>query len=363
MTNPTFVRVHGDSKIGRSMKLSVVATLLFLLTSQNLVKIILVSHNPVIELLPPPFSRPSLVELTGRNRAIQCPESLVLVNDTLINPELAYIGGRKIPRIVHISSSSRCNVKLFADNIDTWRLDDHFLFLHDDDAVNRLLYQDWPEFPFLKKIMKCLPEGMGAAFIDIWRLLVLWEYGGIYADMDSSPVPDRFNASTIAADDDAFFVQEVLGCPSQWFMAASPRHPMIYFSVLSVMERVMQDNDLGNFHIVYNTGPGAVNAGFLAFMRSDAYNFNAPAGRYVGFGNRSVTIVGNRSNEDEYITRVIEPLRVNTYKHQLYQQTNMTHLTEAVGSIYKPKDIDESCMGRLYSLEIQNINSISRPAF
>ena len=58
--------------------------------------------------------------------------------------------------------------------------------------------------------MNCLPEGMGAAFIDIWRLLVLWEYGGIYADMDSSPVPDRFNASTIAADDDAFFVQEVL---------------------------------------------------------------------------------------------------------------------------------------------------------
>ena len=211
MTNPFLgMRLHGDSKLGRSMNFAVVATLLFLLAAQNLVEIILASHDPGIELQPSSFARPSLVELTGSNRAIQCPESLVLVNDTIINPEPARIGGRKIPRIVHISSSSRCNVKLFADNIDTWRLEDHFLVLHDDDAVNRLLHQDWPEFPFLHKIMKCLPEGMGAAVIDIWRLLVLWEYGGIYADMDTSPVPERFNASTIAADDDAFFVQEVL---------------------------------------------------------------------------------------------------------------------------------------------------------
>jgi hypothetical protein len=138
---------------------------------------------------------------------------------------------------------------------------------------------------------------------------------------------------------------------------------MIYFSILSLMGRVVEEIDLGNFHIVYNTGPGAVNAGFLAFMRSDAYNFNAPAGRYVGVGNRSVTIVGNRSNEDEYITRVIEPLRVNSYKHELYQRTNMTHLTEAAGSIYKPKQVDESCMGRLYFLEIQNIHSFSKSVF
>ena len=51
---------------------------------------------------------------------------------------------------------------------------------------------------------------MGAAWIDVWRLLVLWEYGGIYADMDTSPVPELFNGDTITADDDAFFVQEFL---------------------------------------------------------------------------------------------------------------------------------------------------------
>jgi mannosyltransferase OCH1-like enzyme len=51
---------------------------------------------------------------------------------------------------------------------------------------------------------------MGAAWIDLWRLLVLWKFGGIYADLDSSPVPSRFNATTITPEDDAFFVLETL---------------------------------------------------------------------------------------------------------------------------------------------------------
>jgi mannosyltransferase OCH1-like enzyme len=208
-----------DSKHRRSVKFAIVAALLLqLLAAQHYVKHILALHNAainVVEQETPPHSSPdrrpaSLMDLTQSHRATKCPPSLVLVKDTLIDPELAFAENRKIPRIVHISSSSRCNVKLLADNIDTWRLKDHFLFLHDDEAVHRLLYQDWPEFPFLKNIMKCLPEGMGAAWIDLWRLLVLWEYGGIYADLDSSPVPELFNATTITADDDAFFVQEQL---------------------------------------------------------------------------------------------------------------------------------------------------------
>jgi mannosyltransferase OCH1-like enzyme len=47
---------------------------------------------------------------------------------------------------------------------------------------------------------------MGAAWIDLWRLLVLWKYGGIYADLDTSPVPSLFNETTISEEDDAFFV-------------------------------------------------------------------------------------------------------------------------------------------------------------
>lgn len=172
----------------------------------------------------------SIIALTGsRQPETPCPTPLVWVKDTILpNPEMAFADNRKIPRIVHISSSSRCNHKIIADNLNTWRLDNHYFFLHTDDAVLQLLHHhhhhhdnssnnndsnndDWrQEFPLLHHIMKCLPPQMGAAWIDVWRLLLLWKYGGIYADMDTSPVPNMFNASTITPQMDAFFVQEQL---------------------------------------------------------------------------------------------------------------------------------------------------------
>lgn len=139
-----------------------------------------------------------------------CTDGLVMVNDTILDPALVWEGGRKIPRIVHISSKSRCNDPIFANNIDYWRLKGYSLYLHDDEAVERLLTMDWPEFPDLKKALKCLPQ-KGAIMTDVWRVLALWEYGGVYADIDTRPVPEKFNETTLTPDDEAFFVMEQLG--------------------------------------------------------------------------------------------------------------------------------------------------------
>jgi mannosyltransferase OCH1-like enzyme len=62
--------------------------------------------------------------------------------------------------------------------IDQWRFDGYSLYFHDDVAVDRLLAKYWPEFPQLQLMQQCSISG--AAKADIWRLLVLWEYGGIY---------------------------------------------------------------------------------------------------------------------------------------------------------------------------------------
>ena len=39
---------------------------------------------------------------------------------------------------------------------------------------------------------------------DVWRYLIVWENGGIYADLDVKP-EYKFNSSTIHDDDDSFF--------------------------------------------------------------------------------------------------------------------------------------------------------------
>lgn len=88
---------------------------------------------------------------------------------------------RKIPKIVHMTSKSRCFASNFVENIKTWEFPDHELYIHDDEAVDRLLSKHWPSFPHIPIARKCLRSGAGMA--DLWRYLALWEYGGIYTGM------------------------------------------------------------------------------------------------------------------------------------------------------------------------------------
>ena len=75
-------------------------------------------------------------------------------------------------------SKSHCFTPNFHNNIKLWYFDDHSFFMHDDAAVDRLFDRDWPEFPaLLKESLSCIHSGAGKA--DLWRYLLLWEYGGI----------------------------------------------------------------------------------------------------------------------------------------------------------------------------------------
>ena len=43
---------------------------------------------------------------------------------------------------------------------------------------------EWPEFPGLHTVLQCI-FSKGAMLIDVWRILILWEYGSIYTDIDN----------------------------------------------------------------------------------------------------------------------------------------------------------------------------------
>ena len=73
----------------------------------------------------------------------------------------------------------------FADNMNSWQFDKYSFFLQDDNAVAKLLSREWPEFLLLHDVINT----SGAGFADLSRYLVIWEYGGIYADIDNTPGP------------------------------------------------------------------------------------------------------------------------------------------------------------------------------
>jgi mannosyltransferase OCH1-like enzyme len=105
-----------------------------------------------------------------------CPKGLVRVPDNrrdliLFNDWQKKMSVRRIPKIVHLTARSRCMPPIFSHNIDHWRFEHYTVLVHDDESVERLMGQFFPEFPELQKAAHCLLSGAGKA--DLWRALVL----------------------------------------------------------------------------------------------------------------------------------------------------------------------------------------------
>lgn len=289
------------------------------------------STSSSLSAVPPASVFPSLNELVSSNKLSSsvCDQHLFYMEDVVV-PN-AYL--RKIPKVVHITGKTRCLAKVFYDNINKWKFVDHSFYFHDEAAVDRLLQQHWPEFPQLQHMQHCLISG--AAKADLWRYLVLWRYGGIYTDMDNAPNNDFFlrdengnptNHTIINGDDDSFFVVERIGVLSQYFMAASPKHPLLYLCVMQVFHRLMNVEAVGTQYVPFVTGPGALKNAFIQFMSGGSGGGRVQAGHYTGHNNRTVTVVGTKMNSDRYVQR--ESIAGHA-KRRGYREMGMSHFSSA----------------------------------
>eukprot|EP00557_Chaetoceros_sp_GSL56_P001852 CAMPEP_0176490204 /NCGR_PEP_ID=MMETSP0200_2-20121128/7740_1 /TAXON_ID=947934 /ORGANISM="Chaetoceros sp., Strain GSL56" /LENGTH=498 /DNA_ID=CAMNT_0017887483 /DNA_START=591 /DNA_END=2084 /DNA_ORIENTATION=- len=230
----------------------------------------------------------SLLDVVGyktQNSTCTSPQNFIGSNYN----EGSIIKGRKIPKFVHMTSKSQCFTDFYTWSINKWKFDGYSLFMHDDIAVDRLLSREWPEFPLLKEATSCIATGAGLA--DLWRYLVIWEYGGIYTDIDNEPGPKFLNASLITDDMDSLFEQEGGGFPSQYFFAASPHHPVMYHAVHHTISRLMEVQSISEQMVPFVTGPGALKCG----VESTIDNGYPSKGIYKDPStNRTITVVGSR---------------------------------------------------------------------
>jgi mannosyltransferase OCH1-like enzyme len=184
---------------------------------------------------------------------------------------------RKIPRIIHFSFNDRCVPNELAESIKRWKesLPDHSIFFHDDNAVQRLIGVDnrnsqlWhlsEDFPRLRNNLQCV-KFRGAMLIDIWRMLVVWTYGGIYTDIDNWPGP-KFNALTTIRDEDSFFsLSDGKDRPSQWLFGMAPKHPISIFTLQDISRRLLHVKNIGRPRVVFITGPQTLKVAFRKFKQ------------------------------------------------------------------------------------------------
>jgi len=226
------------------------------------------------------------------------------------------------------------------ENHKKWLFPNHSFYFHDDDAVDALLRKPFKEFPHLADFAACLPSG--AAKADVWRYVLLWEYGGIYTDVDQAP-GKYFNSSSIQADDDSYFVVEQGHMLSQYFAAVSPRHPLAFLAVQAALFGLYRVDDVGNQYVPMTTGPNALKLAFKHFMgdQQGTQFDRVKAGHYIGLGNRSTTVVGlGGKASNDWIDRFSLPLME---KKEHYRVMGMKHFDDA------RKISNDSCWQRLYT--------------
>lgn len=134
-----------------------------------------------------------LHEMSGQDKAnLTCPPPLQPFHNKLVwqNAHDDKDDESTIPRILHVSHKSRCLAPDFVGNLEIWaeQLPRFSIIFYDDEAVERIFGHATAvaTFPLLNHIRQCALY-KGAMKIDIWRVLIVYIYGGFYTDMDNTP--------------------------------------------------------------------------------------------------------------------------------------------------------------------------------
>lgn len=271
----------------------------------------------------PPVAPLSVITQPDKQKPIMdhCPHPLVRIsNKKNEGPPQRRPEPQGIPRIVHQTSKSGCLTPRFAKASERWRsLSGWSYYFHDDAAVERLFEQHYNEFPMLKDIVEnCLRYGTLKA--DVWRYLVLWVYGGIYVDLDA--IPAQWEPYMLEGED-ALFVVEQYHLLSQYYMAVTPHHPLMWYALQESLANLWRAPDTGRIAAALTTGPHALHQAYIRFRRDAGAHVEetrpgtkpVAAGHFVGTHNRSVTVIGVAEHQNQYIERdVIGSLKENEYK-------------------------------------------------
>ncbi|CAJ1958964.1 unnamed protein product [Cylindrotheca closterium] len=214
---------------------------------------------------------PPLSKIT-QSLTTQCDEGMIYKTDFIADNVHDNNRWNKIPKIIHQTSKSRCLTLPF--NISTskwsnWNNDGWSYYFHDDDAMQRMFEMNYDVFPLLKDVHEnCLISGTAKA--DLWRYLVLWHYGGVYSDIDTTPNnlnPDTFSSlATEESELEAFFIIEAFHFLSQYFFAIAPKHPLMHHTILSTLHNLLSVDDTVAWDASMITGPKALHQGFVHFL-------------------------------------------------------------------------------------------------
>ena len=295
---------------------------------------------------PQPTSSPKPESHPTNNASFApCPDGLTLLHD-INHPSLptSTSSQNNIPPVLYQTAKDRCiSTALYNGTIQQWlgplvrgykqQLSYRF---YDDARMDDYLYNKrWHSiFPALPLALQCIDHvHMPVMKADIWRYLVLWEYGGIFADLDvlgsSELMQELLMEKNNSSQNDALFVMvntagsQVL---SQWFLAVAPHHPLMYYAMEEALFRILQAK---RAIPIQHSGPRALYDATDRFL-----NYNVSESRHLEVGKLyQQESAGDSSTLPPRSFRVLPAgyAANNAFqkeKGEAYKLMNMTHYTQ-----------------------------------
>ena len=297
-------------------------------------------HHPMGKKVQLPLSQLTQSRITNCQSFFSPTLDKMIPRKWIENIERPLSKEKRIPSIIHQTSQSRCvHEQLFNLTVPWRQMEPLSYYFHDDDAIWRLLGQNWPEFPLLHHIIPCMNSM--TAVSDIWRYLVLWEYGGKYSDLDS--ISANFTWSSISDDEDAYFILEYYEIPSQYWMAVPPRHPIMYYAIHHAITNVMASPEMGTMDASHVVGPHALLSAMKWLLHEMGQAISGPpmaGGLYMIRFNRTIRLVGTKDTCDAVIIRegIDRGTKIDIYKHV----QNMTHFLVVKSDT--TRQLNQTCM-------------------
>lgn len=144
-----------------------------------------------------------------------------------------------IPRLIHQTWKTHDVPERFAAGVESWKsMNPGFRYkLYDDAECRALVSSAYPEF---LSFYDRLSSGVQRA--DVFRYLVIHQFGGVYADLDTHclrPIAEALeDASVVTGEETNQYQFQLL----QWFFAARPKMDVLLDVVREIQRRVERDN-------------------------------------------------------------------------------------------------------------------------
>jgi len=147
-----------------------------------------------------------------------------------------------IPKIIWQTYKTNTPPKRAAKNIKSWTTHNpNHTYRYSSDLQCESFIRDYFDKEFFN-MYHSLPIGVMKA--DVWRVAVIYHFGGIYADLDTEC---RGPASRWIGEEDSLVVtvENKTGAISNYIFAAIPKHPAVY-SVLESFLEIYQSSSFLN---------------------------------------------------------------------------------------------------------------------